>query len=49
MSRREEELKQWYGTEEERLREARFLIVISMLKEYPELKARVKEWLRENP
>jgi len=48
-SRREEALKEWYGTEEERLMEARLLIIISTLKEFPELKAKVKKWLKENP
>jgi len=48
-SRREEALKEWYGTEEERLMEARLLVIVSMLKEFPELKAKVKKWLKENP
>lgn len=34
---------------EKELEETRFLIIISMLKGYPNLKKRVRDWLEENP
>ena len=44
---REEELKKWYGTEEERLQDARWLVVKSMLESFPELRERVKKYLEK--
>jgi len=48
-SRREEAPKERHRTEEEELMEARLLIIVSTLKKFPELKAKVKKWLKENP
>ena len=44
---REEEPKKWYGTEEESLQEARWLVVKSMLDAFPKLRERVKKYLME--
>ena len=46
-NRIEEELKKWYGTEEERLQEARWIVVKSMLETYPKLRKRVEKYLME--
>ena len=47
MSKIEEELKKGYGTEEERLQEARWLVIKSMLETFPKLRERVKKYLME--
>ena len=47
MSKIEEELKMWYGTKEERLQEARWLVVKNMLESFPKLRKRVKKHLTE--
>lgn len=35
--------------EKENLRELRYIIIISLLKEFPSLKQKIRKWMEENP
>ena len=47
MSKRKEEFSKGCGTGEERLQQARWLVVKSMLEAFPSLRKMVKKYLKE--